>query len=70
MHIESTSDGQRVERCDHEGTTGPLNGLASVSVCSACRKTWPSRFRAGAPTVWILPVARPVSSSQSGIGTR
>jgi hypothetical protein len=28
--------------------------LASVSVCSACGQTWPSRFGAGAPTVRIV----------------
>jgi hypothetical protein len=28
--------------------------MASVSVCTACDKTWPSRFGAGAPTVQIV----------------
>jgi len=54
IYVESETDEQRVERCDHEGTTGPLNGLASISNCTACGKTWPSRFGAGAATVRIV----------------
>jgi hypothetical protein len=52
-------DGQRMESCDHAGTTEPLNGLVSISSCSCCGKTWPARFGAGAPTVRIVdkPVA-------------
>jgi len=52
--IDSETDEQRVERCDHDGTTQPLNGLASISNCTACGKTWPSRFGAGAATVRIV----------------
>jgi hypothetical protein len=44
---ESENDRQRVERCDHAGTTEPLNGLTSVSVCKTCGKTWPTRFGVG-----------------------
>ena len=38
----------------HDGTTEPLNGLASVSVCTAC-DTWPTSFGRGAATVRIVP---------------
>jgi hypothetical protein len=51
--IEWETNEQRIERCDHEGTTEPLAGLASVSTCSACA-TWPTRFGRGAPTVRIV----------------
>jgi hypothetical protein len=54
IHIESETDEHRIERCDHDGTTEPLAGLSSVSVCSACGKTWPTRFGAGAETVRIV----------------
>src|SRR5262245_37523443 len=57
IHIERETDTERIERCDHEGTTEPLAGLASVSVCTACGKTWPTRFGAGAPTVRIASTA-------------
>jgi hypothetical protein len=55
VHVEWETDGQRMERCDHEGTTGPLDGLESVSTCRECGKMWPTRFGAGAPTVRIVP---------------
>jgi len=54
IKIEWETDEQRIERCDHDGTTEPLNGLASISRCSVCEKTWPTRFGAGAPTVRIV----------------
>jgi hypothetical protein len=54
IHIQRETDEQRIERCDHEGTTEPLNGLDSVSTCTACGKTWPTRFGAGAATVRIV----------------
>jgi hypothetical protein len=60
--VEWQKDGQRMERCDHDGTTEPLNGLASISSCTACGKTWPARFGAGAATVRIVPAAATVSS--------
>jgi hypothetical protein len=44
---------ERIERCDHEGTTEPLGGLSYVSVCTACGVNRPTRFGAGAPTVRI-----------------
>ena len=55
VHIERETDTERIERCDHEGTSEPLAGLSSVSVCSACGVTWPTRFGAGAETVRIVP---------------
>jgi len=33
IHIENETQTERIERRDHEGTTGSLNGLSSVSVC-------------------------------------
>jgi hypothetical protein len=45
---------QRIERCDRDATTEPLNGLASVSVCTACGATWPTRFGVGAERVRIV----------------
>jgi hypothetical protein len=53
IHIERETDTERIECCDHDGTTEPLNGLASVSVCTACGTTWPTRF-GGAATVRIV----------------
>jgi hypothetical protein len=52
--LESETGAQRIERCDHDGTTEPLNGLTSVSVCTACRQTWPTHFGVGAPTVRVV----------------
>jgi hypothetical protein len=53
IRVESETDSHRIECCDHEGTTEPLGGLSSVSVCTACGSTWP-RFGVGAATVRIL----------------
>jgi hypothetical protein len=44
----------RTETCDHEGTTEPLDGMTSISACSVCGKSWPTRFGVGAPTVRIV----------------
>ena len=46
--VEWETDDQRMETCDHDGTTEPLGGMTSVSVCTACGKTWPARLGAGA----------------------
>jgi hypothetical protein len=54
IHIESETDEHRIERCDHEGTTEPLGGLTSVSVCSECGATWPTRFGIGAATACVV----------------
>jgi len=53
--VEWETDEQRVERCDHEGTTQALDGLASISTCTHCGTTWPARFGAGSPTVRVVP---------------
>jgi hypothetical protein len=52
--VEWETAEQRVERCDHEGTTEPVDGMRSISACSACGKTWPTAFGVGAPTVRIV----------------
>ena len=65
IHIERETDTDRIERCDHEGTTEPLGGLASVSVCIACNATWPTRFGVGAATVRVV-----VKASTEGQGWR
>jgi hypothetical protein len=52
-------NGERMEVCDHEGTTGPLDGLESVSSCSACGKTWPASFGKGVETVRIVDAEPP-----------
>jgi hypothetical protein len=52
--VEWETAEQRAERCDHDGTTEPLAGMSSISVCTACGKTWPTSFGAGAPTVRIV----------------
>ena len=54
IHIERETDDERIERCDREGTTEPLNGLTTISVCTACGQTWPPRFGVGAPTVRVV----------------
>ena len=52
--VEWETATQRMERCDHEGATEPLDGSKAISVCTECGKTWPSRFGAGAATVRIV----------------
>jgi hypothetical protein len=54
IHVERETDTERVERCDH-GTTEPLNGLMTISTCTSCGTTWPTRFGSGAATVRIVP---------------
>jgi hypothetical protein len=51
--VEWETDEQRMERCDHGGTTEAIAG-GSIAVCSECGKTWPARFGRGAPTVRIV----------------
>jgi hypothetical protein len=45
---------QRMESCDHENTTEPLEGASSVSCCTACGHTWPRKFGPGVPKVSII----------------
>jgi hypothetical protein len=54
VHVEWESDEQRLERCDHEGTSAPLEGTTSIMWCAECGKTWPARFGTGAATVRIV----------------
>lgn len=54
IEVEWETDGQRMERCDHEGTTESLDGSSSISHCSVCGKSWPTKFGVGAPTVRIV----------------
>ena len=43
-----------MERCDHEGTTVPLDGDPAIAHCTECAKTWPAKFGVGAATVRIV----------------
>jgi hypothetical protein len=52
--VEWETATERLERCDHEGTTEPLDGITSISLCRTCRKTWPTKFGKGAPTVRVV----------------
>ncbi len=36
------------------GTSQSLKDATSISTCTACGKTWPSRFGAGAATVRVV----------------
>ena len=54
VHIEWETAEERMERCDHDGTSAPLEDAPSVTACSACGKTWPTRFGAGAATVRLV----------------
>jgi hypothetical protein len=48
------TEAERMESCDHAGTTQGLEGSEAISHCTACGKTWPAKFGAGAATVRIL----------------
>jgi hypothetical protein len=52
--VEWETDAQRLERCDHEGTTEQLDGSEAISHCTECGKTWPTKFGAGAATVRVV----------------
>jgi hypothetical protein len=54
VHIEWENDRERMERCDREGTSRPMDAVHSVTECWACGKTWPTSFGVGAPTVRIV----------------
>jgi len=53
IHVERETDSERIERCDHDGTTEPLNGLSSgLAALFFSRHPWPpARAAAGAPIV-------------------
>jgi hypothetical protein len=70
MTIDRETATQRMERCDHEGTTELLSGTSSISHCTACGKNWPARFGAGAPTVRIVPQEAPSEARQGPAGPR
>jgi hypothetical protein len=59
VFVEWASDARRMERCDHEGTTEPLDGSDAISFCTECQKTWPTKFGAGTPTVRIVEKQQP-----------
>lgn len=54
VRVEWELGAERMERCDHEGTTVPLDGDAAISHCTECGKTWPAKFGAGAATMRIV----------------
>ena len=54
VRVEWESEAEQMERCDHEGATGPLDGDTAISHCAECGKTWPAKFGAGAATVRIV----------------
>jgi hypothetical protein len=60
VHVDWETDAQRMERCDHEGTTEPLDGLAAISSCRECGKVWPTSFGAGTPTVRVVSKGQPL----------
>ena len=48
------TEAERMESCDHAGTTEALDGDAAISTCAECGKTWPAKFGAGAATVRVV----------------
>jgi hypothetical protein len=54
VRVEWEAGERRMERCDHEGTSEPAEGMRSISACLVCGKTWPARLGAGARTVRIV----------------
>ena len=53
MLAQDDRDEHRPHRMTHDPGLRPAR-LESVSFCSACGKTWPTRFGAGAETVRIV----------------
>jgi hypothetical protein len=53
------TEAERMESCDHAGTTEPLEDSEAISTCTECRKTWPPKFGAGAATLRIVAKALP-----------
>jgi hypothetical protein len=63
IHIENETPTERIERCDHEGTTEPLGGLSSLSTCTECGHVWPSRFGAAGPvTRFVVKEGKPLDA--------
>jgi uncharacterized Zn finger protein len=54
VRVEWESDTARMERCDHEGTTEPMDGSEAIVHCTECGRTWPAKFGAGAATVRVV----------------
>ena len=54
LTVEWERDDRAMVRCDHAGTTEPLDGSDTISVCTECAKTWPTRLGAGAATVRVV----------------
>jgi hypothetical protein len=44
IHVERETDTERIERCDHDGTTEPLAGLSTVLGPPGFRGEWSSWF--------------------------
>jgi hypothetical protein len=54
VHFDWETPEQRMEYCDHEGTSEPLADAPSITACSERGKTWRTRFGVGAPTIRIV----------------
>jgi len=54
VQVIREEEAARLEVCDHEGTTKPLDGDEGISKCSACGHIWPARFGAAAPLTRIV----------------
>jgi hypothetical protein len=52
--VEWENEAGRLERCDHEGTTEPLDGATDISFCTECHKTWPTKLGAGVATMRVV----------------
>jgi hypothetical protein len=48
------TEAERMESCDHESTTEPLEDSAAISICTECGKTWPTKFGPGVATVRVV----------------
>jgi hypothetical protein len=48
------TEAERMVSCDHAGTTEALDGSEAISHCTECRKSWHTKFGAGAATVRVV----------------